>query len=259
MKIYKLLSASVLALGIVAAVACGGEQQDEPPERTPVPTPTGTPTPEVIYLVDDFYFEAFIINTGDTDSLAMWWAGGPHETTEWQYRVYRLEWLPPSHIPHEVGGWVTVPVNETFIHTHEITGLEAGKMYDVALRPVVEGGVGETTYLSGYVPGQDEYPPVGEGETAIGDGHTQWRVYPGHRSSSLFLMTIPVGMWVRIHYAHGPPAEVLILTQYDRSQLTLSPEGKELEREVDSDAHNFMDTLFDQIIASVRPLPEDDR
>ena len=72
-------------------------------------------------------------------------------------------------------------------------------------------------------------------------------------------MTIPVGMWVRIHYAHGPPAEVLILTQYDRSQLTLSPEGKELEREVDSDAHNFMDTLFDQIIASVRPLPEDDR
>lgn len=56
MKRYKLLSASSLVLVIVAAVACGGEQQDEPSERTPVPTPTGTPSPEVVHLVEDFLF-----------------------------------------------------------------------------------------------------------------------------------------------------------------------------------------------------------
>ncbi len=256
MRSHRLLSAGSLILVIVVAVACGGGQQDEPPERTPVPTPAGTPTPQVVHLVEDFYFDAYIIITGDTDSLAMRWLGGPPEATEWQYRVYPAsqfrEWVG------ELGGWVTVPVNERHTYVHEITGLEAGWDYLIVLRPVVAGGVGEATNLYGYVPLPDEYPPIGGGETASGDGHTQWLVYGGHRTTGIFLMTIPLGLWVRVIY-HPELSEIWITEVYTRSRLILSPEGKELRREVRPSYAGYMNNLFAEVVASVRPLPEDDR
>ena len=262
MKSRKLLSVGSLILIIVAAVACGGEQQDEPPEQTPAPTPTGTPTPQVVHLGEDFYFKVYIINTGDTDSLAFGWEGGPPDVIEWQYRVYPYSQFVREWVGRELGGWVTVPVNERETHVHEITALEAGWEYLIKLRPVVEGGVGEAANLYGYVPHPDEYPPIGEfnppsegRKTAIGDGHTQWLVHTGYRSRGLFLMTIPIGLWVSVRYI-GELSEVWITEMNTLNYLVLSREGRELRRgfsELDP-CYGVADRLY-EIVASVRAPP----
>jgi len=209
----------------------------------------------VVYLVEDFYFRVDIINTGDTDSLAMRWEGGPPDAIEWQYRVYpdskfHREWVG------ELGGWVTVPVNERHTYVHEITGLEEGWDYLIVLRPVVEGGVGEATNLYGYVPRPDEYPPIGGGETAIGDGHTEWLVYSGYRTTGLFLMTLPIGMWVWVNY-DSELSEVRIVDLNTGSRLTLSREGQMLEAEILCTPNcSGVSFRFGDLVASVRPLPE---
>ena len=267
MENHKLLSVGSLVLIIVAAVACGGEQQGEPAAGTPVPTPTGTPAPEVVYLpspevaflADDYHFRAFIINTGETDSLAMRWVGGPREATEWQYQVFRLEFRGEGYISRAVGGWVIVPANEARIYTQEITGLEGGRDYRILLRPVVADGVGKISRLHGYVPGPNEYPPIGGGETAVGNGYTKWRVHSGHRSSPLFLITIPIGLWVSVHYV-DELSEVWIIEENTSNRLILSREGQELGLEIPCKLDPCYDVAgrLHEIVASVRPLSEDD-
>ena len=222
-----------------------------------------------------------VINDGGVGYLRLEWTGGPEGATSWQYR--QREWRGQ---PLPWTDWTAIPDSDASTCSYQVP-LSPGGAYEFEVRAVGtfpgEPSVNARVDPSAR-PGQRR-PNFGKANEASGlrslssygvtegDGTTPWRL-------GAFTVTIPDG--VRVYRngwrnascivvpeaelvegepepeAEEPPChtEGVWLVDYETgAPLALTLEGEVIERWLPEDGdRERVGALFDQVIASIRPL-----
>ncbi len=214
------------------------------------------------------------MSDGSHDALLLEWAGGPENATRWQYRLRRWG----NDQPLEWDAWTDVPGSVAVTRGYRVSGLQEDTAYGFQVRGVVgPPGVAEAygvspTSETGATHRRGELPVLHADRLAQGDGVTEWIIAD-------FAIIIPAGMRVTTvipDTSGGGELTVPVFEAASGSVLRFTPSGELVEWQAFSPLsveftrsyfrHRLgafdlvtplspnVNTLFEQIVASVRPL-----
>ncbi len=279
--------ATLALTAALALAACGGDkapatvEADQTPMPTATPVSTTTPTPppsptaaptslpplpltmtlchNIIALQEKAQVTTDVvpeggpclatISEGSETELILEWAGGPANATKWQYRqrTFRQPW--PA--------WTDIPGSGASTSSYRVSGLKADSGYFFEVRAWTEDGPGTESNEADGVTTTRSY--VGLPLMLIG------QVAEGGRSWVLggnVIVDIPAGVRV-MHSSGALSARTVVFTMSEIESM--SAQVFDLEtgeaagrviRTAGTATASDLNTLFDQILASARLVPD---
>lgn len=197
------------------------------------------------------------ISDGATDAVTLEWRGAPTGATAWQYRVSSY-----SEEMRRRGSWSAWKDMAGVTTSYRVTGLKPDTGYYFEVRATGKGGIYTYPSNTSISDTQSEMGPARIGRDVVveGDGTTEWRIY-----GVGWVVTLPDGLRVEAGgggiLENGGVGGVGIWDVKTGSYLIFNVfTGSEVERHVESttaggdsdDEEPSLDTLFDQIVESVR-------
>ncbi len=254
------------------------------PTATATPVPTPTPPPpltlaeckRVLALGDRFGEEPptagpclIVVSDGTPDALMLEWAGGPENTTKWQYRL--AIWTPESHPNPPWGEWGDIPSSGPATRAYRLTGLTKASRYRVQIRGITgtADAAPSNTYSGATHLPAPHFPSLFVLNIVEGDGETRWRI--GDNGYAVVFpkgMRLRLGTWAMGNAAfYAPLYDVLsgsaigLESTYDSGGrlATAFTGARDIVMPTASTATTApprdVNALFDQIEASLRRVP----